>query len=379
MRNLAEEFPRIDTRIRLRHAVALRDKTGARSRNHAVGEEPALAGKQHHITHDGLVHTAMPYQENVAREQVRKGATNFGDFLTGLGLEISVAPMQPDHLARVSQLTFRTNQFNCTTIRRTEGELRELLSTGLSCHVTHVKDRFGDYGLVGVTLHQISGESLIVDSFMMSCRVLGRGVEHKMVSVLGALASEQGLSWVELRYAKTAKNRPAIEFLESLPETERLQADGVTIFRLAAERARILDCQSFEAAEAVKPPQDVITPAGGETGIAIDVLVRFAMEYPSAAAVIELTKQPRMASNSKSAYQAPRTEAEERLTEIWQEVLRVDRVGINDNFFDLGGDSLLTTHVVQKARDPCDVENAAHNRRPALVAPKGLEALRFAL
>ena len=121
------------------------------------------------------------YQENAAREQVRESVTNFGDFLAGLGLEISVAPMQPDHLARVSQLTFRTNQFNCTTIRRTEGELRELLTTGqLSCHVTHVKDRFGDYGLVGVTLHEISGDSLIVDSFMMSCRVLGRGVEHKM-------------------------------------------------------------------------------------------------------------------------------------------------------------------------------------------------------
>ena len=202
------------------------------------------------------------YQENAAREQVRKSVTNFGDFLAGLGLEISVAPMQPDHLARVSQLTFRTNQFNCTTIRRTEGELRELLTTGqLSCHVTHVKDRFGDYGLVGVTLHEISGDSLIVDSFMMSCRVLGRGVEHKMGSTLGALASERGLRWVDLRYVKTAKNRPAIEFLESLPETERLENGGVTIFRLAAERARKLDCQSFEAAEAVKPPQDVVAPA----------------------------------------------------------------------------------------------------------------------
>jgi FkbH-like protein len=74
----------------------------------------------------------------------------------------------------VAQLTHRTNQFNFTTIRRSEAEiLRAIEDGGYESFTVHVADRFGDYGLTGVVLAEASGGELILDTFLLSCRVLG--------------------------------------------------------------------------------------------------------------------------------------------------------------------------------------------------------------
>src|SRR5207302_1266835 len=100
---------------------------------------------------------------------------------------------------RVAQLTQRTNQFNLTTRRRNEKDLAARLqsSPGLAVRVS---DRFGDYGLVGVMLYEIASAAVVVDSFLLSCRVLGRGVEHRMLARLGEIACENRASWVDLHF-----------------------------------------------------------------------------------------------------------------------------------------------------------------------------------
>jgi len=85
------------------------------------------------------------YRESRQREELRSKAGSLADFIAGLNLKIQIAPMVSEQLARVSQLTQRTNQFNVTTIRRTEAEMQQLATHATVLTVT-VSARFGDYG-----------------------------------------------------------------------------------------------------------------------------------------------------------------------------------------------------------------------------------------
>jgi hypothetical protein len=79
-----------------------------------------------------------------------------------------------------------------------------------------VKDRFGDYGLVGLLIVQPDAESLVVDTLLLSCRVLGRGVEHRMLNHLAERARSDGMSRVDVRFVRSKKNQPVFDFLESV-------------------------------------------------------------------------------------------------------------------------------------------------------------------
>jgi amino acid adenylation domain-containing protein/FkbH-like protein len=178
------------------------------------------------------------YQQNLRRERVLSESLTFADFLASLSLEIEISEMKPQELPRVAQLTQRTNQFNMTGTRRSDGEIQRLCQQGGSdCMVVHVRDRFGEYGLVGVIIFSAATGALVVDTFLLSCRVLGRGVEHRMLARLGEIAAARGLSRVDIRYRPTEKNQPALDFLRSI-EAEPSQSDsGAEVFTLQAERA----------------------------------------------------------------------------------------------------------------------------------------------
>ena len=101
------------------------------------------------ITEEDKKRSAL-YFQNIQRERLREESMSLEGFLAGLGLDVQISEMVPRHLARVSQLTQRTNQFNFTTIRRTESDIQKLCQSGnFECLVVEVSDRFGDYGLVG--------------------------------------------------------------------------------------------------------------------------------------------------------------------------------------------------------------------------------------
>ena len=157
------------------------------------------------------------YRESQARDTFRQQSLSFAEFLGGLQLSIRIDEPTSDQYGRIGQLTLRTNQFNLTTIRRQESEILHFLKNPHArCLAVRVDDRFGDYGLCGVVLYEARAERLAVDTFLLSCRVLGKGVEHAVLRDLGARALDANKEFVELAYAPTDRNAPVHDFLNSL-------------------------------------------------------------------------------------------------------------------------------------------------------------------
>ena len=98
-----------------------------------------------------------------------------------------------------------------------------------------MRDRFGDYGLVGVMMFETKTDALCVDTFLLSCRALGRGVEHRMLARLGEITVERGLGRVDVRYAPTQKNRPALDFLEQVGMPFRHPLNNSYLFKLSTK------------------------------------------------------------------------------------------------------------------------------------------------
>ena len=163
---------------------------------------------------------SMLYRQQLERQKCqRDGKLSFCEFLASLQLSIELFAMEHQHLARVHELSQRTNQFNSTTIRYTERQVAAALhGTSVRVMCASVSDRFGEYGLVGAAFYSPTQTGLHVQAFMMSCRVLGRGVEHAMVRELARTAVGLGVAdpVLELEWAASVKNAKLLAFFRAL-------------------------------------------------------------------------------------------------------------------------------------------------------------------
>jgi FkbH-like protein len=306
------------------------------------------------------------YRQTLERESHRRRAGSFEEFLAGLELEVEVQAPAAEALERVAQLTQRTNQFNASTKRRTAGAIQRLLAAGeLECRVVEVRDRFGDYGLVGVALFTVRPPALEVDTFLLSCRVLGRGVEHRVLSALALEAAGRGLEHIEVPATPTARNRPAFDFLRGIPGgQERTAGDGGFVFRLPA--VPVVMPPRSGASEA--PGAEDVGSGPGSAGEATDrpaarsgLLLRIATELSDPLEiqrrVVAARSRPRRGGiGDVSHYVPPQGPAEERLAGIFAEVLGAERMGARDDFFALGLDSLLAAQAASRIREAFGVE-----------------------
>jgi FkbH-like protein len=282
---------------------------------------------------------ARMYQQNAERARAERSAVNLEEFLAGLKLEVSIAPMQPSQVARVAQLTRRTNQMNATLVRRSESEVQALDAETL---VVEVRDRFGSYGLTGAVIFGCTVGTLAVDTFLLSCRALGRGVEHRMVARLGAIALERGCERVEIPFAAGQRNRPAELFLRSIEAM-----GGMTATAAAAVR--------YEVGQASRPARDFqAAPVQPVSARRIDYF-KIATELRTPADVLErihaASRKP-----ARAVSEPPRTELEQGLAKLWAGLLNVPAVGIRDNFFELGGHSLLAVQLLARVRQMYGIE-----------------------
>ena len=158
--------------------------------------------------------TAM-YTDQKQRASAEQTFQSKEDFFRYLEQEADLDPVTDLTLARVSQLTQKTNQFNLTTRRYTETQIAEM-STRPDWNIFSIKvrDRFGDHGLVGVAITHDEGEQCEVDTFLLSCRVIGRTVETALLAHLAESAAQRGRKQLFGWFLPTKKNAPARDFYE---------------------------------------------------------------------------------------------------------------------------------------------------------------------
>ncbi|MCX6272540.1 MAG: HAD-IIIC family phosphatase [Bacteroidetes bacterium] len=148
------------------------------------------------------------YQEEFKRTGIRNQFANEVDFLKNLHMVSRVEAFKPFNIPRVSQLTQRSNQFNLRTVRYSEAEIQKIAGDpGFITRAFSLGDDYGDYGLIGIIILQVKpGQVLFVDTWIMSCRVLKRGMESFMLDQIIGIAKETGATCIQGEYIPTNKN-----------------------------------------------------------------------------------------------------------------------------------------------------------------------------
>ncbi|MBF8273297.1 MAG: amino acid adenylation enzyme/thioester reductase family protein [Magnetococcales bacterium] len=322
------------------------------------------------------------------RRQLQQQAPSLEEFLRTLEIRVFMAPMTAEQQSRVAQLTQRTNQFNLTTVRRSESEIDDLVNKdGWHCWAIHVLDRFGDYGLVGVVLARPERGRLFVDTFLLSCRALGRGVETAILCGLRQHCQGSGYDELLLEYRPTPKNGPVLQFLEHGPlQRRQVTATGILFGAALGELPETVShvqffhdtqppAQKQENLSSTQPRPDKPEakddiPLGWEnknfSRWSIDLVNAenllhkphyLPLVHNTGAALLRLpVDDPVHRDRATTPYVPLQGEFQQRMAMIWQEVLMCGLVGRNDSFFELGGHSLKAVRMVSRIQKQFGVE-----------------------
>ncbi len=291
------------------------------------------------------------YAQTLAFGRELQTAGSMEHFLETLNLRVAFVSPDSGTIGRIAQLTQRTNQFNFTTIRRTAAEISTLIASGAwECRGVEVADRFGEYGLTGVLIFRVAGGDLEVDTFLLSCRVLGRGVEHRMMVRLAEEALVRGANTVVARIRTTARNEPARQFLHSIAAEFEEFEEGGAVYRM----------QAAVASRGVWKPAIAASPASERKAEQPRSHNRPDYEYVakhlSSAAQILAAIRAEARGGQSPASADWKTDTEAALANIWSELLRNPDIKPADNFFDLGGHSLLVVLLIVRVRETLGVE-----------------------
>jgi FkbH-like protein len=204
-------------------------------------EIPGILAQSEYFSSDissieDLNRTGLLEAEKARKAEKGKLLSN-GDFLNSLSLEIEISQIDNKTLGRASQLINKTNQFNLTTKRRSESELRKLLAEPKTkAFIASARDKFGDYGHIGLCILVQESTTLVLDTFLMSCRALGREIEFAFLYEVLASVVDNSTS-VEAFFIPSAKNRPAEPFLQDFGFVKDLEvADKYTLSCLPIEK-----------------------------------------------------------------------------------------------------------------------------------------------
>lgn len=177
------------------------------------------------------------YKENAKRAQIQASFASYEDFLLSLNMKAVIRPFEPMLMARIAQLTNKSNQFNLTTLRCTQTEIEAFTQDDRYLTLYgKLEDSFGDNGVVSVVIGRLEKDVCHIDLWLMSCRVLKRDMEFAMMDALVKHCVKRGVTTLLGYYYPTAKNSMVKEFYAKQGfDKESEDENGNAVWRLSIE------------------------------------------------------------------------------------------------------------------------------------------------
>jgi FkbH-like protein len=183
------------------------------------------------------VDRGQQYQQEVQRKETLAACTDMAAYLGSLEMRAVITEFQGVDVPRIAQLINKSNQFNVTTRRRTESEVRAVIQDPAHIGFTvRLADRFGDHGLISVVICRIEGAAMEIDTWLMSCRVLKRQVEDEVVKEIVHLARDRNCRVIRGRYNPTTKNSMVRDLYPRMGFVEAGQVGDQLVFELGTVR-----------------------------------------------------------------------------------------------------------------------------------------------
>ena len=160
------------------------------------------------------------YRANAQRRAEQARFADLDDYLYSLDIAIDVIPADEHNVPRIAQMTQKTNQFNLTTRRYTDADVTQFVGRGWRIYCMSVSDRFGDNGITGtIFLRPVDDETVAIDTLLLSCRILGKGIEEAFFKTVLNLMRLDGYRRVQALYIPTAKNAQTADFYDRMGMT----------------------------------------------------------------------------------------------------------------------------------------------------------------
>jgi|GEM_PF-1434835 len=335
------------------------------------------------------------------------GTLSLQDFVARLGVEVELVPAAAElgagldggRAEQVSELTAKMTEFNLAGAAwEPERVTSWAAQPARELWLVTVRDRFDDYGVAGAIGFEETDGAVEVSILFLNCRVLGKGVEERVLGALAERATGTGAGSLRFRFVRSDHNGAILHFLDRLasdlgdrtggddsPEArDRIVAAAETVgsetwFELPVDAVAAWACGGGEAESRGGATATDYSEGGGSDAVArlarmafhgfhsgfvpglhrgrgrerSELARRLATELATGSGIVQALRQRGAGGRGRRRGAgepvAPRTEVERRLLELWREVLGVADVGVTDDFFELGGDSILATQLVSRA------------------------------
>ena len=157
------------------------------------------------------------YRANALRQAEQSHFADLETYLYSLDMELDIIPADEHNLPRIAQMTQKTNQFNLTTRRYTEADVQQRIDQGWRVFCMSVRDRFGDSGITAAVFLEPSDDVTVnIDSLLLSCRILGKGIEEAFIKTVFNLLRLDGYRHITAEYLPTAKNGQTADFYDRM-------------------------------------------------------------------------------------------------------------------------------------------------------------------
>jgi FkbH-like protein len=200
-------------------------------------------------THEDSIKSLM-YQDNLQREKIKGEINSIDEFIKRLGIKIRFKKPSMKELTRISELSYKTNQYNTTSIQYNENELKEILNNkSYRVYIASVSDNIGDNGLCIVCILKLIDNVATIENFFMSCRIMGKSIETAFLSHLLYKLKQEGIEELVGLYKPSGRNIPSEELFIKHNFIFSNEAESIKIYRRLLEDVTDISNNLIEVVE----------------------------------------------------------------------------------------------------------------------------------